>query len=517
MKTNTESNKVIMKFCHPDFLRWSGDWMKLNDLVDGGSTTVKEAGSKYLPPTSGQVAAWSKPIPGMAAAEDLGNGRYVWSSGTNAKCCGQGAYAYWLYNYRAVFYEYPSATVHQMIGRLMREPVTATLPTKLQPMVTKATSSGESLASLVEVIYQEQCKYSRCGILADFPRTETTNPPYLCVYGALRVLNWSCKKDAEGKETLSSVVLDDSQYVRTEKMIEYHEIIRVLALDMKGDYFVQTFDLSGTDPAEIEALSIFVPGPDAIYPTYGGKKSTAIPFVFVNATNTNPDPQLPILNNVAEMSLAIFRGEADYRQALFMQGQATPTFSGVSSEEAKSFLLGANGGCASQNKDFKALYMEVSGAGLQEMRESQSRLHEKVYAEGMKLINAGKGESGDALQERTDSQTMPLHSIATTCEEALTKLFTILFEWAGTAEEFEIKTNKEFVSGTGDPDGMFKMITAYNSGAPMTLKDVFRYGVKSGLIESSWEEVEEDLDQTSRLGAGAGEAENEFKTKKKTE
>jgi hypothetical protein len=357
---------------------------------------------------------------------------------------------------------------------------------------------------LVEVIFNEQCKYSRCAVLADFPDAETTNPPYLSVYGALRVKNWNVKKDpTTGKDVLQWVVLDESDYVNSGINSEYRHRIRVCALDEKGDYFTQTFDISeyitgdGQIP-DLIALDMIKPGTAAKYPMYKQSMSKAIPLVFINATDISETPQLPIINTISEKALAIYRGEADYRQALFMQGQATPTFSGVSPEEAGKFLLGASGGVASQNKDFKAAFMEVDGNGLSEMRESQGNLHTLAVEEGTKLLNAGANESGEAMKERVASQTVSLSAIASTCETGLIKLFNILREWGNITQEVEITLNREFTSGSATPDGLVKLMQAWTMGAPISKQDIHEWAREGGLSETAWEDIEEEADMAGR-------------------
>lgn len=498
-QTNTRSENTTTYISHPDFIRWEDDWKTLNDTVDGGQTEVKRKGEKYLPATSGQRAAWSLALPGVQREKLSENGHYVDSCSGNQGCIGQGAYAYYLYKFRAVFYDYPSATVRQMVGRLTNEPpVELDLPGDLKTLETSATSDKQDFESLIETIFTEQCKYSRCGVLADFPAAAVTRPPYLTVYGALRVLNWETEKDDNGEDRLKWVVLDESKYVQTGLTSEYKHMVRICALDDDGNYFTELHDLTNKSESQIKSADYLTPSDDAVYPNYKGKMSKEIPFVFINATNISPSPELPILSSVSSMSLAVYRGEADYRQALFVQGQSTPTFTGATPEEAKSFLLGANGGVASQSKDFKASYMEVSGAGLSEMRESQTALHKLALSEGMKLVEGGKNESGEALKERTDSQTVSLQVIASTCEAGLVRLLEIISEWGGVSGEIKLKLNREFTNATATPDDLLKMVQAYNSGAPITREDMHKFAVEGGLAESEWKEVEAELDDTGR-------------------
>lgn len=492
METNTRSENVNEYLAHPDFSRWAGTWKKHNDCIDGGADTVKDASRKYLPATSGQLAQWNTPIPG-AVVEDLGEGRTVCGISTTA-----GAYSYELYKFRAIYYEYPSETVRISTGRLTYEPPSIDLPSQLEPMIDAATSDGRSIERLIEDIYKEQLSYSRCGVLADFTGEDVAQAPYLCVYDALRVLNWKTTKTSQGKEIINFVILDESGYETDGIRWSYVKKIRVCALDKDGNYFTELHDTTDLSKEDMAGIDFLDPSSDAVYPKFVGKFAREIPFVFINANSIASTPELPILSSLVNMSLAIYRGEADYRQALFMQGQATPVFAGSDETEVSKYLLGAQGTVYSQNPDFKATFMEVSGAGLAEMRTSQENMHKLAISEGMKLVESGANESGEALKERTDSQTVSLKGIASACEAGLNKIVTILMDWGGISGEAEIKLNREFGEGAVSPSELKTMQESYLLGAPILQSDVHKYAQEGGLTDSTLEEVENEMKLSGR-------------------
>lgn len=496
MQTNTQSDKALTNYAHPNFLAWLPTWQKLNDAIDGGSDMIKLRGQKYLPATSGQIAQWSTPIPGVPI-ETLGDGAYVYGDCRGANTLG--AYAYDLYRFRAIFPEYPSNALNDMVGRLIFAPAKVELPAGLEGLVKNATKDKQDFERLVETIYREQGKYSRCAILADFAPEEAVQDPYLCIYDALRVVNWSTTTGEDGVEKLEWAILDESAYKASGVKWTYRKILRVLALDEAGDYFTQTFDIDDVETAEdFDELNMLKPNEDAKYPEYKGNKSKIIPLVFINATNISATPELPIMSNITNTSLAIYRGEADYRQALFMQGQATPVFKGASAEERQKFLLGAQGAVFSDSAEFDASFMEVSGNGLAEMRESQDALHKHAQSEGLKLIESGANESGAALQQRGAEQTVSLNTLASTCEAGLTRMVEIVMEWGEASGDINIELNREFNEDSAIPQDLRMFMEAYNAGAPVTLRDIHSFARSSGLSQSEWEEVEAEMLDTSR-------------------
>jgi hypothetical protein len=492
METKTNSDfSIPSDLLHPDYIKWYSAWDMLADVVEGGADTVKEMGRKYLPATTGQLAQWSTPIPG-AVVEDLGGGRYVGSSTGSTL----GSYSYELYKYRAIFYEYPAELRRVSVGRLTFEDAKIELPSELAGMVDVASASGSSMQKFIEEVFDEQVKYSRCGVLADFAATSTTSPPYLSLYSAARVLNWNVER-LDGQDVLKWVVLDESGYEAVGVKWEFVGKVRVCALDERGEYFTTLYNV---DDIDLERQDLLVPVDElSVYPEFKGKKSSQIPFVFINATTNGATPEVPYMMSLANTSLALYRGEADYRQALFMQGQATPMFKGVSQEDVGKFLLGAQGSVYGDSEYFDAGFMEVSGAGLSEMRESQTLLHVKAGEQLMKLAEAGKGESGDALKERTDSQTVSLNAIVSAQEDALKRLFDIISDWGGVQGDIEIVLNREFNEGAINPDELVKMMDAYLAGAPITLEDVHSWAMEGGLTETSYEDVLSDMQETGRL------------------
>ena len=96
-----------------------------------------------------------------------------------------------------------------------------------------------------------------------------------------------------------------------------------------------------------------------------------IPFVFCNSDSTCLDPTKPPYLDLVYLSLAIYRGEADYRQSLFMQGQDTLVISGAlmgQESGVQSVQVGASGGIYFSSSEGKAEFIGVNSQGLSEQR-----------------------------------------------------------------------------------------------------------------------------------------------------
>ncbi|MBL1368232.1 DUF4055 domain-containing protein, partial [Acinetobacter baumannii] len=65
-----------------------------------------------------------------------------------------------------------------------------------------------------------------------------------------------------------------------------------------------------------------------------------IPFMFVGSHNNDPEIDNPPMYDLAELNIAHYRNSADYEEAVYMMGQPTYWFSGLTKEWIKEVLGG---------------------------------------------------------------------------------------------------------------------------------------------------------------------------------
>ena len=129
---------------HPLYIEFSDDWTTMRDTY-AGERIVKEAGAKYLSPTSGMQED------GM----------------TNALA--SGSLAYTAYKKRAYYPDIVSDAVEAMLGVMHHKPPVIELPPQMESMLESATQDNESLSMLLRRINEEQLTTGRLGLLADLP------------------------------------------------------------------------------------------------------------------------------------------------------------------------------------------------------------------------------------------------------------------------------------------------------------------------------------------------------------
>lgn len=479
---------------HPLYDAYADKWVKLSDCY-AGEDRIKERGTKYLPPTAGME------IDGIGAGQD-------------------GRTAYDAYVKRAVFHDFIRQAVEAMVGVMHREPARIEVPKEMEPLIKNATADGESLQMVLRKINEWQLLYGRAGMLAEAPNGLADALPHIALYAAPRIINWDDGIRAQGKQRLEFVVFDESNFERqSDFQWEYRNRYRVIAMSDVAASF-QQHDQS--DPTAAATYQVAVLGPDErdihganwVSPMYRGQALDEIPFVFVNTKDMVSSPDDPPLDGLANLALAIYRGEADYRQSLHMQGQETFVIIGAEMDQPgnEETRLG-NGARLVLPKDGDAKFVGVSAAGLMEQKDAIS--NDKMQAGEMtsRLFDSTgtSYQSGDALRIRVSAKTATLRSIAGTGAEALAEMLRMIARWIGADEsKVLVEPNNDFADTTAAGRTLLELVQAKQLGAPLSLESIHRYTVQQGLTVLTYDQEkalldkEEPVDPLAGIGGAAG-------------
>lgn len=429
---------------NPQYTEFAPHWDKLRDCYNG-EDAVKAKGVIYLPPTPGQL------IDGMGT-DDRGRKNYE------------------AYKMRALFPSYIEEAVNEMVGAMHQKPPIIELPPVLQPLLERATLNGESLPLLLRRINEAQLIAGRLGLLLDLPSEKTANPiPYIATYEAENIINWD--DGARGLptlQTLNLVVLNETEPERvTEFEWEAVQKYRVLILgdaeanETAGRYRQGLF----RETTSFNPLGL-------IEPQIRGQALNQIPFVFINATDLLPTPMNPPLLKLANLALAIYRGEADYRMNLFMQAQ--DTFVIIGGDDDAEYRLGA-GASVIVPLGGDAKFVGVNSSGLSEQRTALENDHTRAGSMAGQLLDtiSRMKESGAALQTRVAAQTVTLHQVALTGAEGLKKLLQMAASWAGAdPKTVKVEPNLDFTGAKLSPSEYLTMAQAKESGLPLSTQSL---------------------------------------------
>jgi hypothetical protein len=478
---------------HPEYSRRFADWVIMRDLYSG-SRAVKAKGEEYLPATK------SMKLDGMKTGQ-------------------VGLEVYDAYKTRAQFPDYVKMAVEAYLGLLHRNPADIQVPVQLEGMLKKSGVYGESIQSLLQRINEEQLVTGRLGCLLDLPvNPKAVDPlPYIAIYAAESIINWDDGQLEGGESKLNLVVLNESGQKR-QSTFEWTVAsrYRILALgpadsnEFAGLYRQGVFtNLGAGAPAFVES--------DMFTPILQNKILKEIPFVFVNSKDVYPGTDEPPLLGLANMCLAIYRGDADYRQNLFMQGQDTLVISGERklqpTEVTKDGPLRTGAGSLIElEQGGDAKYVGVNSQGLPEQRTALENDHKRAEVLAGQLLDSGKSgdrESGSAVAERRVAQTCTLYQLAWTGAAALQSILKMAARWKGADEDkVKVEPNVEFANFELTGDDMVKMMTARTMGMPLSKKSMHGLLTDKGLTNMPYEKELETIEQEDAddpRGRGVGD------------
>lgn len=486
---------MALESLHPSYVDRAADWEQMRDLYKG-ERHVKSKGEKYLPATK------SMRLDGMGHTGNTPNlGQEVYNA----------------YRIRAVLPDYVEEAVEAYIGMLHKKPPSIELPAAMEPLRESATMFGEPLEALLRRINEEQLLTGRLGLLVDLPANpDPTDPkPYIALYVAEAGRNWDDGQIDNGEADLNLVVLDESGYRREDfdwiPVTKY----RVLDLFVPGDteesrqsadpiYRSGAFEVKGGgQPTYVEA--------DMAAPTIRGSTLDEIPFVFINTKDITNETDKPPLMSLAQLVLAIYRGEADYRQNLFMQGQDTLVLAGdrkktsddpndLNSVGSDEPLRTGAGSMIEMEMGGTAEYIGVSGNGLSEQRSSLENDRRRADSKSGQLAteSASTNESGKAKQVRIAAQTASLKQVALTGAAGLEWVLRIAARWMGAdPEQVKVAPNLEFGDVSLVPKDIVDAMTARNMGAPLSLESIHGAASDMGLAKFDYT-TEKDMVEKER-------------------
>jgi len=474
---------------HPDYASRRPDWVTMFDAAEG-QRHIKSKTTEYLPATSGMRAL----------------------SATPSKLSDEGLALYTAYLIRAYFPDLVKETVRALTGILDREAANIELPDALEDMREISTAKGESLNDLLISIHMNQLLYGRLGLLLDVDPNRDL--PIIVPYPAPQVLNWDdLTKTNDPKQQqddarpdalrqLLMTVLDETRFERdTGDLFTWNLVprYRALSLGQEGNVYTTFVERDGVRQ-------------DEVIPQIRGKTLDEIPFTFINTTDLATQPADVPLINLANLALAIYRGEADHRSALFMSGQDTLVITGYDiaqgdsdgnpSADAKP-IIGSGAYLNIPAADGDAKFIGPDSNALSEQRESLNDDYQRAGEEGIKLLSTGAGaEAAETLRIRVAARTATLQTIAQTAATGLEVALRQAAVWVGAnPDDVKVEPNLDFIDETQDPKDLIAYATAKKSKVPLSWKSVHNILRQKDFTELTFEEELEQIDEEADMDA----------------
>lgn len=478
---------------HPSYEARESDWEKLRD-TRGGEDVVKAAEDTYLPATQSQIDN------GYPAVDSDG-----WQ-------------AYQAYLTRAVFPELVQDAEERLVGAMIRKPAVFDLPDAMRDLETFCTPSGDTLQTLLTKIYTAQMVPGRQVLVADVPEPgpDGRQLPWIVEYPAESLINWVIGVAPDGSDQLQYAVLDESGAEFDPAALRWVEetAYRVLAL---ADAVIDTpMELDAGEDAQRFPFGIFVYGEteDENLPVKwipvtaaGNEPMTRIPLTVINPLDLAWDPAQSPLIGLARQALTIYRGEADYRQSLFMQGQDTLMVAGgATNEDGTPTSSRQVGSLARIDVELggDAKYVGVNSEGLPEQRRALENDYKRAEARsGHLLTQNNNAESGAALQVRVASRTTTLVRIALTgaagLRQALQDCGRLMGLDEGTLDNIKVTPNLDFVENETSRV-LLELVQAKNQGAPISWETIHELMRKWDLTGLTYNEETDKIEGEISFG-----------------
>lgn len=469
-------------------------WSLLQDCY-AGEDVIKSKAAVYLPPTQSHIIdGYGKSK--AAAKENIGQ------------------LAYDSYKLRAQFPDYVKDAVEMAIGLMHQEDAVIELPDALEPMRESATLQGESLLNLLRRINESQMTSGRVGILGDLPTNPdpTAPTPYIALYNPITIFNWDTNSQDDNNDQLNLVVLCETSAER-QNNFEWKDVekFRVLMLAPAEDAVTTAINPQAIAEGQKQVYMFGMFRETQTFsdttmqiPAIRGNALEEIPFVFCNVKDLVTQPDFPPLLGLANLSISIYRSEADYRQALFMQGQdtlviigATINEGGAEADTSQGTRTGA-GAVLSVDVNGDAKYIGVESSGLEEQRAALENDRKLAATKTVQVSgnSDSEAESGRSRKIRIAAETANLTQIALAGAAALEKQLKILAEWMGAnPDDVSVKPNLDFTMEDLDSRSLVEIMTAKNMGAPISMESIHKLAMERGLTEMEYEEEKKLFEQ----------------------
>lgn len=313
----TKSQKPQVDSHHQQYDDKITQWTLIQDVVNG-EQAVKAKGEVYLP----------RPNPEDKSTE--ADARYT------------------QYKLRAVLFNATGRTLEGLVGHVFQKESVAVLTPRLELIKKNIDGTGQTLEQLAKLLLARVLSYGRAGLLADYPmlpegKTVATVAdldsgnirPKLVSYSPFKVINWRTVE--VGAQALLSLVVLEEEYASSDdgfatEVDTQYRVLRLVQENGKGQHFY-TVELWRKDTGN-DAWSI-VDGYPITPKDSGGKPFPEIPFKFVGWQENTPNVNSVPLFDLASLNVHHYMTEADYREAVFICGQPTPVFTGLTKDWVK--------------------------------------------------------------------------------------------------------------------------------------------------------------------------------------
>lgn len=455
---------------NPQYSKFASLWCKQRDCFSG-EDTIKCKDETYLKKTAGM------------------------------RNCSDGHKRYEHYKDWAIFYEYPQAIGSDIFGLLNKEPAMIDVEDNqfLLDWLDNVDQAGANIQGLIQNINQEQIQVGRVGYLVDV--TDGTSPvPRVVKYKAECILDWNYTTREDGKQKLAYVLLNETGIELNTKTGEWDEKpqFRVCRLDANGNYITYLVEDCGNLmlDKDFEAIE------NVAMPNVSGNTLDFVPFVFANSTHNMASIENGIMLPICNMSLALYKSEADLRQQVHEQGEQTLALMGFTEYMADNVSIPLGSGAvlatSATPQEADAKYIGIDGNTIEQCKEIQNDLHKRIISQGVNILEGGN-DSGYALSIKMTTKTANIKGLALTCGRAIEQMLTIIKDWFNLTVEVSVKPNTDFADTVINAKEIGDYWSSIQMGAPLSEKSCHAWARRNNFTEMTYQQEMEAKEEESEV------------------
>ncbi len=423
---------------------------------------------------------------------------------------------YKAYLNRAVFYNVTGRTHAGLVGAVMGVNPTIELAGAAEALRINANGIGAGIEQLAKQALGENVAKGRAGLFVDYPHVETTDEqgnavaskadverqnlrPTIELYNADEIINWRMRVDG-GVEKLSLVVLKETYDAFDDGFeIKQKEQFRVLRLDAAGFYIQELW-------REKRRFAGFAPQKG------DGSRFDEIPFYFIGATDNSPNVSPPPLFPIVSLNLAHYCNSADYEESVYLVGQPTPCYTGLTIEWIKN----AWGGQAPMFGSRAAITLPTN-ATAQLLQASPNTLAKEAMTDkenqmislGAKLVEPKSGPQRTAYETAADeaSENSVLTGAAKNVNSAFANALRIVNMYNNENAALKFELNTDLKISTLNAEDRRQVVSEWTAGA-VTFGEMRAVLRRAGVATVKDDEAKTEIDKDAAIEAERTAADN---------
>ncbi len=432
---------------HRLYLKKIFSWIQVEDCMEG-SDAVKSKNELYLPMPAG-FEVFDTPPDAVRTSQMT---RVGMDSLDGEAPFHHSNKSYQSYLQRARFPDHVNSVMTGFLGLISSEAPEVVIPSAIKYLEVQATIDGLDLEALYSDIVCKVLATGKVSLLVDVRSDGTI---YFVAYDAKSNINWNVDfKD--GKQILQRAVFQESiiEEDGTESQ-GFKEYIMAPLKDEEGREDTE----SGRSFYQVNTYNEDGELTETVVPYLHGSLMEEIPLINIGSVKNTIDPDTIPLLGLSDISLTIYRENADLHQSHFMTCNPTLFLFGVDPDEIPT-AVGSTAAIGISDSSARAEYPSTDTSALDHIRVYLNDLKEEAVQQSVKFLGDRKGsESGEALRRRENAQSTDLVHIATLAGKGIEDALNMGLKWLGVAEKAEFTPSVEFgriVLTSGDVDALVR-------------------------------------------------------------